>query len=120
MENSFHSRGSKNFVLKSDYLSNTNSKRNSKKNLSFYDPNQNQNPNQKSLFRNSVSFADQEEDDNKKEKIIIQNSEKDLDTNLFNKAIFNDINENNNNWNKNKNNHSNIIQDYYNLENNIN
>lgn len=41
MENSFHSRGSKNFVLKSDYL-NT-SKHNSKKNLSFYDNNNGQN-----------------------------------------------------------------------------
>ena len=109
MENSFHSRGSKNFVLKSDYLNNTaNSKKNSKKNLSFYNeqnPNQNtnQNPNQKSLFRNSVSFADQEDEENKKDKII-HPSEKELDTNLFNNAIFNDTNENNN-WNKNKNNH---------------
>ena len=113
MENSFHSRESKNFVLKSDYLNNTaNSKRNSKKNLSFYDQNQN-GGNQKSLFRASASFVDQEDEENKKDKIKSNNmSEKELDTNLFNNAIFNDTNENNN-WNKNKNNHGNIIQDYY-------
>ena len=41
MENSFHSRGSKNFVLKSDYLNNT-SHHGSKKNLSsFVDQNYN-------------------------------------------------------------------------------
>ena len=38
MENSFQSKGSKNFVLKSDYLNNTN---NSKKNSFFYDANMN-------------------------------------------------------------------------------
>lgn len=49
MENSFHSRGSKNFVLKSDYLNS--SRHGSKKNLSsFVDPNLN-NQNQKSLFK---------------------------------------------------------------------
>ena len=114
MENSFHSRGSKNFVLKSDYLNNTaNSKRNSKKNLSFYDQNQN-GGNQKSLFRASASFVDQEDDENKKDKIKSNNmSEKELDSNLFNNNIFNKVNENNN-WNKNRNNnHSNIIQEYY-------
>ena len=67
MENSFHSKGSKNFVLKSDYLNNTNNSRhNSKKNLSFYDTN---GINQKSLFRNSVSFVDQEDDENKRERL---------------------------------------------------
>ena len=38
MENSFQSKGSKNFVLESDYLNNTN---NSKKNSFFYDANMN-------------------------------------------------------------------------------
>ena len=111
MENSFHSKGSKNFVLKSDYLNNTNNSRhNSKKNLSFYDTN---GINQKSLFRNSVSFVDQEDDENKRERLkSINVSEKDLDNNLFNNIIFNDTNENNN-WNKAKSNHSNIVQEYY-------
>jgi len=111
MENSFHSKGSKNFVLKSDYLNNTNNSRhNSKKNLSFYDTN---GMNQKSLFRNSVSFVDQEDDENKRERLkSINVSEKELDNNLFNNIIFNDANENNN-WNKAKSNHSNIVQEYY-------
>ena len=89
MENSFHSKASKNFVLKSDFLNNTaNSKRNSKKNLSFYDQNQN-GGNQKSLFRVSVSFADQENDENKKDRIKSNNMpEKELDTNLFNNNIL--------------------------------
>ena len=66
MENSFHSRGSKNFVLKSDYLNN-NSKHGSKKNLSsFVDPGL-YNQNQKSLFKTGGSFLDQEDDDFKKE-----------------------------------------------------
>jgi len=48
LENSFHSKGSKNFILKSDYINN-NSLHGSKKNLSsFVDINNNQN--QKSLF----------------------------------------------------------------------
>jgi hypothetical protein len=121
LENSFHSRGSKNFVLKSDYLNNTtNSKRNSKKNLSFYDPNAN-GANQKSLFKTSASFLDQEDDENKKDKTKSNHiSEKELDANLFNNNIFAKTNENNN-LNKNKNNnHSNIIQDYYqNVEDNL-
>ena len=79
MENSFHSKGSKNFVLKSDYLNNTN---NSKKNLSFYDNNNGMN--QKSLFRNSVSFADQEDDENKKGKLkSIHTSDKEFLNKLF-------------------------------------
>ena len=81
MENSFHSKGSKNFVLKSDYLNNTNnSKHNSKKNLSFYDTN---GMNQKSLFRNSVSFVDQEDDESKRERLkSINVSEKELDNTI--------------------------------------
>ncbi len=75
MENSFHSRGSKNFVLKSDYLNTNNSKHNSKKNLSFYD---NANGlNQKSLFKTSQSFIDQEEDENKRERLKSIASNKD-------------------------------------------
>ena len=118
MENSFHSRGSKNFVLKSDYLNNTNnSKHNSKKNLSFYDAN---GQNQKSLFRTSQSFIDQEEEDNKRERLkSINASNKDSESNFFNNIIFNDLNDNTN-WNKPKSNHSNIIQEYYqNIDDNI-
>ena len=103
MENSFHSRGSKNFVLKSDYLNN-NSKHGSKKNLSsFVDPGL-YNQNQKSLFKAGGSFLDQEDDDFKKE----------INSNFFNKPIFYENNENNF-WNKNKNshNHNNIVQDYF-------
>ena len=116
MENSFHSRGSKNFVLKSDYL-NT-SKHNSKKNLSFYDNNNGQN--QKSLFRTSQSFIDQEEEDNKRERLkSINTSNKESESNFFNNIIFNDLTENTN-WNKPKSNHSNIIQEYYqNIDDNI-
>ena len=115
MENSFHSKGSKNFVLKSDYLNNTN---HSKKNSSFYEANPGS-INQKSLFRNSVSFADPEDEENKKDKLkSIHVSDKELDTNLFNNIIFNDNNENNLNKNKSIN-HSNMIQDYYNMEENI-
>ena len=119
MENSFHSRGSKNFVLKSDYLNNTNnSKHNSRKNLSFYDNANGQN--QKSLFRTSQSFIDQEEEDNKRERLkSINTSNKDSENNFFNNIIFNDLTENNN-WNKPKSNHSNIIQEYYqNIDDNI-
>ena len=66
MENSFHSRGSKNFVLKSDYLNS--SRHGSKKNLSsFVDLNLN-NQNQKSLFK-AGSFFDQEDDDFRKDRI---------------------------------------------------
>ena len=114
MENSFHSRGSKNFVLKSDYLNNT-SHHGSKKNLSsFVDQNYN-NHNQKSLFKTGGSFFDQDDDDFKNEKIL-HPSDKDLSKN----ANFYDYNDNNNFW-KNKNNHSNIIQDYFcqNIEDNI-
>ena len=118
MENSFHSRGSKNFVLKSDYLNNTNnSKHNSKKNLSFYDTTNGQN--QKSLFRGSTSFAEQEEEDNKRERLKSNASNKESESNFFNNIIFNDLNENTN-WNKPKSNHSNIIQEYYqNIDDNI-
>ena len=115
MENSFHSKGSKNFVLKSDYLNNTN---HSKKNSSFYEVNPN-GMNQKSLFRNSVSFAEQEDEESKKDRKKSNHTlEKELDTNLFNNIIFNENNENN--WNKSKNtNHNNMIQDYYNMDENI-
>ena len=104
MENSFHSRGSKNFVLKSDYLNN-NSRHGSKKNLSsFVDPGL-YNQNQKSLFKTGGSFLDQEDEDFKKDN---------MNTNIFNKNIFYENNENNF-WNKNKNshNHSNLVQDYF-------
>ena len=117
MENSFHSRGSKNFVLKSNYLNS--SRHGSKKNLSsFVDPNLN-NQNQKSLFK-AGSFFDQEDDDFRKDRIHM--SDKELNGNIFNKPIFYDNNENNF-WNRNKNshNHSNIIQDYFcqNVEDNM-
>ena len=59
MENSFQSKGSKNFVLKSDYLNNTN---NSKKNSFYFDPNIN---NQKSLFKVSNSFLEQDDEKEK-------------------------------------------------------
>ena len=85
MENSFHSRGSKNFVLKSDYLNS--SRHGSKKNLSsFVDPNLN-NQNQKSLFK-AGSFFDQEDDDFRKDRIHM--SDKELNGNIFNKPIFYD------------------------------
>ena len=108
MENSFHSRGSKNFVLKSDYLNS--SRHGSKKNLSsFVDPNLNA-QNQKSLFKGG-SFLDQEDDDFRKDRFHI--SDKEINSNIFSKPMFYDSNENNF-WNRNKNNHnhSNIIQDY--------
>ena len=119
MENSFHSRGSKNFVLKSDYLNS--SRHGSKKNLSsFVDPNLN-NPNQKSLFK-AGSFFDNEDDDYKKDKSNIHLSDKDINANIFNKGIFYDNNDNNL-WNRNKNSHnnSNLIQDYFcqNVEDNM-
>ena len=98
MENSFHSRGSKNFVLKSDYLNNTNnSKHNSRKNLSFYDNANGQN--QKSLFRTSQSFIDQEEEENKRERLkSINTSNKDSENNFFNNMNLynNETNEPNN------------------------
>ena len=82
MENSFQSKGSKNFVLKSDYLNNTN---NSKKNSFFYEANMN-GLNQKSLFKHSNSFIEQEdenENENKnkiKEKTVSQQiSDKEMD-----------------------------------------
>ena len=64
MENSFQSRGSKNFVLKSDYLNNTN---NSKKNSFYYESNKD-GGNQRSLFKASNSFLDQDEDNENKNK----------------------------------------------------
>ena len=110
MENSFHSRGSKNFVLKSDYLNS--SRHGSKKNLSsFVDPNLN-NQNQKSLFK-AGSFFDQEEDDYRRDRNNIHMSDKDINGNIFNKAIFYDNNENNVWRNRNSHNHNNIVQDYF-------
>ena len=119
MENSFHSRGSKNFILKSDYINS--SRHGSKKNLSnFVEPNIN-NQNQKSLFKGS-SFFEQEDDDFKKDKNNFHTSDKDLNGNIFNKAIFYDNNDNNL-WNRNKKSHThtNIVQDYFfkNLDDNI-
>ena len=99
MENSFQSKGSKNFVLKSDYLNNTN---NSKKNSFYFEPNMN-GVNQKSLFKTSNSFLDQDEDnenknkDKIKEKNISQHvSDKEIDVHMFNNNnIFNETNDNN-------------------------
>jgi hypothetical protein len=122
LENSFQSRGSrgsKNFVLKSDYLNNTNQ---SKKNSFFFESNMN-NMNQKSLFKTSNSFLDQDDENERnkeknKEKNISQHiSDKEIDVHMFNNNIFNEANDNN----KIKiNNHSNLVQEYYkNVEENI-
>ena len=111
MENSFHSKGSKNFILKSDYINN-NSLHGSKKNLSsFVDINNNQN--QKSLF------FEQEEENFKKDKINQHGYDKDINSNFFTPGIFNE-NEHNL-WNKNRNNHNNMIQEYFcqNVEDNM-
>ena len=99
MENSFQSKGSKNFVLKSDYLNNTN---NSKKNSFYFEQNMNS-MNQKSLFRHSNSFIDQDEENENKDKNNHGN-EKEIDMHMFhNNNIFNEFNENK--FNRNKNNH---------------
>jgi len=120
MENSFHSRGSKNFVLKSDYINS--SRHGSKKNLSSFVEQNLNNQNQKSLFKAGSSFFEQDDEEYKKDKINLQTSDKDLNQNIFNKPYFYEGNENNF-WNKNKNshNHSNIIQDYFcqNLDDNM-
>jgi len=111
LENSFHSKGSKNFILKSDYINN-NSLHGSKKNLSsFVDINNNQN--QKSLF------FEQEEENFKKDKINQHGYDKDINSNFFTPGIFNE-NEHNL-WNKNRNNHNNMIQEYFcqNVEDNM-
>ena len=92
-ENFFQSKG-KNFILKSDYLNNTN---NSKKNSNFYDSNNN----------NEKTQKDDEIEKNKMKYISPHISDKELDLHYLNNNIFN---ENKNNSNKS---HSNIIQDYY-------
>ena len=99
MENSFHSRGSKKFVLKSDYINS--SRHGSKKNLSSFVEQNLNNQNQKSLFKAGSSFFEQDDEEYKKDKINLQTSDKDLNQNIFNKPYFYEGNENNF-WNKNK------------------
>ena len=97
-ENSFQSKG-KNFVLKSDFLNNTN---NSKRNSNNFD----------SSSINDKSQKNDEGEKNKNKNVINSNSmEKELDLNIIN---------NNFGGNKNNRSHGNIIQDYYQkMENNI-
>jgi hypothetical protein len=109
IENSFQSKGNKNFVLKFDFLNNTN---NPKKNPFNFDHNMN-GFNQKKFSRHTT---DQEDEivDNNRDKNSLQNiSDKDIDIHMFhNNNIFNETNENSR-INKSKNNHSNNLQEHH-------
>ena len=94
LENSFQSKG-KNFILKSDYLNNTN---NSRKNSKNNDSSINFEKHQKIAFQEK----DQIMEKNRLKNISLHASDKDLDSQMF---------INNNIFNKNKNKNNNIIHE---------
>ena len=109
IENSFQSKGSKNFVLKCDFLNNTN---NSKKNSFNFDQNIN-GFNQKNFFKHSTDQEDEIEANNRNKNSLQNISDKEIDIHMFhNNNIFNETNENSR-INKSKNNQSNNLQELH-------
>ena len=109
IENSFQSKGNKNFVLKFDFLNNTN---NPKKNPFNFDHNMN-GFNQKKFSRHTTDQEDEIVDNNRDKNSLENISDKDIDIHMFhNNNIFNETNENSR-INKSKNNHSNNLQEHH-------